>query len=90
MDWVSVVKLLQIYTHTIRLRRYRQHLVPLTDMDGSDDSDDDQVDDEEPVFMVRALHVCDGKLLYTKGKMDCTSDFLIKCSIYCSFQEMYG
>lgn len=45
--------------HTIRLRRYRQHLVPLTDMDASDDSDEDDqiIDDEEPVFMVRTLHV---------------------------------
>ena len=42
-------------------------------MDGSDDSDDDdQVDDEEPVFMVRALRVCDGKAVYTKGKVNCT------------------
>ena len=39
-----------------RLRRYRQHLVPLTDMDGSDDSDDeDEISDKEPVFMVSAV-----------------------------------
>ena len=32
-------------------------MVPLTDMDGSDDSDEeDQIADKEPVFMVRAVH----------------------------------
>ena len=41
-----------------RLRRYRQHLVPLTDMDGSDDSDDEeQISDKEPVFMVSELYM---------------------------------
>jgi hypothetical protein len=54
----TVITLFLAHLSVHRLRRYRQHLVPLTDMDGSDDSDeDDQISDKEPVFMVRAL-VC--------------------------------
>ena len=40
-----------------RVRRYRRHLIPLTDRDGSDDSDEEEeLDLREPAFMVHTSH----------------------------------
>ncbi len=42
-----------------RVRRYRRHLIPLTDRDGSDDSDEEEeLDLREPAFMVRTSFDC--------------------------------
>ncbi len=44
--------------------RYRQHLVPLTDMDGSDDSEGSMDSVEQPTFLVSSYYI-----IY-QGKLD--------------------
>ena len=42
-----------LFVCLFRIYRVRQHLMPLTDIEGSEDSDDDSLDDHNSSFQVR-------------------------------------